>query len=130
MPHRNETRLRELYAIFATGDMPGFFAGCTDDSSFTVPGNALVSGVYTKTSFLAMLGNAMGRLGGTFEEHVLDVFANDEHGVLMLVHKFTRDGQPREYRTSHIVEFRDGQISKWTEHPGSLREFDDAWGAA
>jgi hypothetical protein len=27
-----------------------------------------------------------------------------------------------------VIEFRDGKISSWREHPGSMREFEDAWG--
>jgi hypothetical protein len=56
------------------------------------------------------------------------VFADDEHGVLLLHHEFDRDRRHREYRTVHIVEFRSGKIARWAEHPGSLREFEAAWG--
>lgn len=55
-------------------------------------------------------------------------FANDDHGILLLLHRFTRDGVAREYRTAHIVEFRNGLIAKWVEDPGSIREFEEAWG--
>jgi len=129
MAHPNETQLRSLYGLFAQGDIEGFLAGCTDDVTFTVPGNAAVSGEFTKATFMDLLAPVMERSGGTFEEHVLDVFANDEHGVLLLLHRFTRDGTPRQYRTAHIVELRDGLIAKWNEHPGSVREFEEAWGA-
>ena len=128
MPHANETQLRTLYALFARGDIEGFLSGCTDDVTFTVPGSAAVSGEFTKATFMKLLAPVMERSGGTFQEEVLDVFANDDHGVLMLHHRFTRDGTEREYRTAHIVELRDGLIAKWTEHPGSPHEFEEAWG--
>jgi len=67
--------------------------------------------------------------GGTFREDVLDVFANDDHGVLLLRHEFDRNGK-REYRTAHICELKAEKIAKWTEHPGSLAEFEAAWGPA
>jgi ketosteroid isomerase-like protein len=127
--HAAEARLRDLYATFARGDLTGFLAGCTDDVTFTVPGNTAVSGVFTKDSFIDWIGGVIGSTGGTFQEHVLDVFANDDHGLRLLHHEFDRDGQHREYRTAHICELRDGRIATWTEHPGSLREFEDAWGA-
>ena len=129
MTNANEATLRDLYAKFARGDIDGFLAGCTDQVTFTVPGKTSVSGEFTKPTFMDMIAPVMERSGGTFQEHVLDVFANDDHGVLLLHHEFTRDGQPREYRTAHIVEFDRGAISKWTEHPGSLSEFEQAWGA-
>jgi ketosteroid isomerase-like protein len=128
MPHPNETQLRDLYATFAKGDVAGFLAGCTDDATFTVPGNTPFSGVVTKPGFEPWIIGVMTRAEGTFQEHVLDVFANDDHGVLLLLHEFDRAGTHREYRTAHIIEFRDGMISRWEEHPGSLREFEDAWG--
>jgi steroid delta-isomerase-like uncharacterized protein len=128
MAHPNEERLRELYAVFATGDLAGFLAGCADDVTFTVPGRTPGSGVFTKSDFTEWITGVIGATGGTFREHVLDVFANDSHGVLLLRHEFDRDGVHREYRTAHICELRDGRIARWTEHPGSLDEFEDAWG--
>src|SRR3954466_3619218 len=103
MSHPNEEVLRDLYAVFAKGDIQGFLEGCTDDVSFTVPGQTVVSGEYTKGTFLDLIGPVMEVSGGSFQEEVVDVFANDEHGVLLLRHSFTRAGEPREYLTSHII---------------------------
>lgn len=128
MSHPSEVRLRDLYARFAAGDLDGFLDGCTDDVQFAVPGYASVSGTYTRAEFPGWIGQVMERCGGTFREDVLDVFANEEHGVLLLFHSFERDGQRREYQTAHLVELRDGRIARWTEHPGSMREFEEAWG--
>ena len=55
--------------------------------------------------------------------------ANDDHGVLLLHHHFEREGKPRSYRTAHIVQLVNGKIASWVEHPGSMEEFEDAWGA-
>jgi ketosteroid isomerase-like protein len=128
MAHPNEDHLRDLYAAFAKGDLQRFLDGCTEDVTFTVPGNTPGSGVITKADFVGWISGVIGQTNGTFQEHVLDVFANDEHGLLLLHHEFDRDGQHREYRTAHICELRDGRIAEWTEHPGSLREFEEAWG--
>ena len=129
MSHVNESTLRELYERFAQGDIVGFLSGCTDDVTFVVPGDAAVSGTFTKETFAELLAPIAERAGGTFREDVLDVCANDEHGVLLLHHQLEREGLARTYRTAHIVSFADGRISSWTEHPGSLAEFESAWGA-
>jgi ketosteroid isomerase-like protein len=126
--HPNEDRLRSLYATFATGDLPGFLDGCTDDVTFTVPGSTPASGTFTRDQFIEWISGVIGATGGTFREDVLDVFANDEHGVLLLRHAFDRDGTHYEYGTAHIIHFRDGGIASWREHPGSLLEFETAWG--
>ncbi len=128
MGHPNEDRLRELYAAFAKGNLQGFLDGCTDDVLFAVPGYATVSGTYDRAQFPGWIEDVIGRTGGTFREDIVDVVANDEHGVLLLVHTFERDGERHEYQTSHLVDFRDSRISRWTEHPGSMREFEAAWG--
>ena len=128
MAHPNEERLRELYAVFARGDLQGFLDGCTDDVTFMVPGNTRGSGTFTKATFTDWITGVLGQTGGTFREDVLDVFANDEHGILLLHHSFDRDGAHRQYGTAHVCQLRDGRISAWEERPGSLREFEDAWG--
>ena len=129
MAHPNEAVLRDLYAKFGAGEIEAFLAGCTDDITFTVPGEAAVSGKYEKATFGDLLAPVMERSGGTFREDVEHVVANDDRGVLLLVHSFTRDGAPRTYRTAHLVDFRDGKLSRWEESPGSMAEFEAAWGA-
>jgi len=129
MSHPNEDLLRDLYATFAQGDLPAFLDACTDDVTFTVPGNTPGSGTFTKAEFTDWIVGVLGQTNGTFQEHLLDVFANDDHALLLLHHEFDRDGEHREYGTAHICELRDGRISGWREHPGSMAEFEAAWGA-
>jgi ketosteroid isomerase-like protein len=107
-----------------------FLAGFADDIVFTVPGHALVSGTFTKQSFLSML-TPMARVDrGTFHEEILDVIANNHHGIILLLHRLQRGGRHYEYRTSHVVTFEGGLISAWWEHPGSIAELERAWGPA
>ncbi|MBV9323606.1 MAG: nuclear transport factor 2 family protein [Chloroflexi bacterium] len=132
MGHPNEHRLRDLYALFARGDMPGFLAGCTDDVVFTVPGpnqitRGQASAVFTKENFGDLVTPVMQISGGSFSEEVIDVCANDEHGVLLLVHRLQREGKPVEYRTAHVVQLTDGKIAAWQEWPGDLSGFGAAW---
>ena len=129
MSHANEEILRDLYAVFAKGDIAGFLDGCTDGVTFTVPGDASVSGSYTKATFMDLISVVMGRSGGTFQEDLIDVFANDDHGALVLIHRFERDDKSRTYQTTHIVTFDNGKIATWEELPGNLAEFEAAWGS-
>jgi ketosteroid isomerase-like protein len=94
--------------------------------SFHVPGNTPNSGVFTKAGFPDWIVKVLTVAEGTFQEHVLDVIANDDRGVLLLHHEFDRAGAHREYLTAHVCELRDGQISRWEERPGSLAEFEAA----
>jgi len=63
--HPNEERLREVYAIFAKGDLPGFLDGCTDDVTFTVPGNTPGSGTFSKATFMEWITAVLGQTAGT-----------------------------------------------------------------
>jgi ketosteroid isomerase-like protein len=128
MAHRSEQRLRDLYAAFGRGDLAAFLDGCTDDVTFSVPGYAWPSGTHTRDEFIPWIESVIARTGGTFQEDIVEVFANDEHGVLLLVHTFDREGTRHEYQTAHLVELRGDKISRWIEHPGSMREFEAAWG--
>jgi ketosteroid isomerase-like protein/predicted ester cyclase len=128
MGHPNEQRLRDLYAVFAKGDLQGFLDGCTDDVTFHVPGTTPASGIFTKGDFARWIGGVMTLAEGTFQEHVLDVFADNDRGLLQLHHEFDRAGVHRSYLTSHAVEFSQGRIARWEERPGSLAEFEAAWG--
>jgi uncharacterized protein len=132
MTHPNEQRLRELYALFARGDLGGFLGGCTDDVTFTVPGPNRFTGdrpraIFSRATFGDLVGVVMEVSAGTFSEEIVDVFANEEHGVLLLVHRLTRNGRPVEYRTAHIVELREGRIATWREYPGDDNRFAEAW---
>src|SRR4051794_8893044 len=128
MQHPNELALRESYALFARGDVPGFLNGCTDDVTFTVPGpNRITRGepqaVFTKGTFVDLVTPVMQVSGGTFSEEIVDVCANDSHGTLLLTHRLQRDGKSIEYRTAHVVQMRDGKIAAWQEWPGDLSGF-------
>ena len=83
-----------------------FLDGCTDDVTFTVPGNTPGSGLFTKATFTEWITGVLGQTNFTFQEDVLDVFANDEHGILLLFHLFERDGQHREYNTAPPLRSR------------------------
>jgi hypothetical protein len=80
-----------------------------------------------KAGFLDLINKVMTISAGTFYEEVLDVVANDERGVVLLVHRLEKAGRPVEYRTAHLWWIRDGSFSAWREHPGDQEQFDRAW---
>ena len=72
---------------------------------------------------------AMEGTGGSFREDVEDVFANDQHAVVLARHHFTSGGHHREYRTARVYAVRDGKLAECWEQPRDLDAFDEAWGA-
>ena len=128
MAHPNENLLRDVYAAFGQGNPQPFLDACSDDVVYTVPGNTLGSGKHSKADFNEWMGGVMAPTNGTFREEIVELAANDDSAILLLDHQFDRDGKHRQYFTAHVLRFKDGKISSWTEMPGSLREFEDAWG--
>jgi hypothetical protein len=75
-------------------------------SSFTSRGIGGIAGTYTGHAGLyALAGKAMFLRGGAFREDVEDILANDNHAVVLVRHRFTRDGQLKDYRTPVIEDF-------------------------
>lgn len=128
MAHPKEELLTELYRRFSQGDLPGVLAMCGDATEFHVPGAAPFSGVYTKETFPGMIMQVMQISGGTFGERPVTIIANDDHGIAVLDHWLERDGKRIEYRTDHLWQFRGDKVSRWEERPGSMAEFEAAWG--
>ncbi len=129
MSHQLEGIIREAYAAFGIGDVDGYLSACTTDFTFSVPGRAGISGIWVGHQGLwALAGAAMQLTGGTFTEEVEDVLANDEHAVVLAVHRFTRDGSAKEYRTAHVYNVKDGKLAQCFEQPRDPEAFEDAWG--
>jgi ketosteroid isomerase-like protein len=129
MTHPNETMLREAYAQFGRGDLEGYWSHCTDDFTFHVAGKSNAAGDFQgKERFFAMIGNVMGLTGGQFEETVEDAFADDDHGVVLVHHRFPRGGVEREYRSAHVYDIKDGKLAECWEQPRNQFVFDEAWG--
>ena len=128
MSHPKEDLLAELYTRFAQADLPGLLAMCEDTVEFHVPGTTPLSGVYTKETFPVLVGHVMQISGGTFGERPVALIANDDHGIAVLDHWLESDGKRIEYRTDHLWQFNGDKVSRWEERPGSMAEFEAAWG--
>jgi ketosteroid isomerase-like protein len=129
MAHPLEATIREAYAAFGRGDVDGYLQACTQDFSFNVPGRGAIAGSWRGREGLHELARmAMQVTGGSFQEEVEDVLANDRHAVVLARHQFKRDGQSKEYRTAHVYEIQGGQLVRCWEQPQDLSAFDDAWG--
>lgn len=124
----NEELLRDAYALFAKGDIDGFFALCTNDLTLHVPGSSPLAGDHVgKEGFLSMMGKVMEISGGTFSEDVHDVTTSAEHGVVLTVHHLQRGGKAIDYNSAHAWHIRDGKLAEFWELPEDQQEYDAAW---
>jgi len=114
MAHANEDTLRTVYEAFAKGDVATVMGLFTDDIKYHISGRSLVSGDYSgKDEVLGFFGKLMGLSGGTFQVEVLDILANDEHGVALTMERGQRDGKTLENRAVHVWDIRDGKCARF-----------------
>lgn len=114
MPHTNEETLRKLYDALGRGDVPTVLELFTDDVQFHVSGRSQVSGDYVgKSVVLGFLGKLMELSGGTFRIKVLDVLANDEHGVVLTRETAQHDGRVLDNHAVHVWDMRGGACSRF-----------------
>jgi ketosteroid isomerase-like protein len=126
-----EATIREAYAAFGRGDIDAYLQPCAQDFAFHVPGNGGIAGTYSgRDGLYDLAGKAMGITDGTFQEEVEDVLANDHHAVVLALHRFTRGGTLREYRTAHVYDLREGKLTRCFEQPRDPAAFDQAWGCS
>lgn len=128
MPHPNEDTLRALYDDFARGDLEAVLSRCADEIVFHIPGRSKLAGTYRKQEFgPGLIRTVMELTGGTFQETVDDVLANDRHGVVLATHRLQRDGRSLEYQTAHLWRFENGRLVEWWEYPQDLHQIDQVW---
>jgi ketosteroid isomerase-like protein len=127
MAHPNEKLLRDAYAAFARGDVPGFMALCTSDITFRVPGHNLLTGTHARDAFFAALGPAMGAVGGTFREEIVRLVANDTDGCVVAAQQAQRDGVTHRWNAVHMWRITGGKLSEFWEFTDDERAYDAAW---
>ena len=131
MAHPLEATIREAYAAFGRSDVDGYLRPCGEDFTFHVPGRGGISGTYIgKQGLYDLAGKVMEISGGTFQEEVEDVLANDCHAVVLARHRFRRDGNSKDYRTAHVYEIDEGKLSRCYEQPRDAASFHNAWGSS
>ena len=124
MPHSHEQLLRTNYEAFVNGDMAPMIGSYVDDIEWHVSGSSPVAGDYSgKTEVLAFFQKMMDLYGGTLRLDVLDVLANDEHGIVLTRERGEYAGKAVDYSGVHRWEFRDGRCARFENY------YDDAYHA-
>jgi len=80
--HPNLERARAGYEAFASGDMATLNDVISDDIAWHNGGNNILTGDYEgKDAVFGFFGRLAEETGGSFENEVHDMLANDDHGV-------------------------------------------------
>jgi uncharacterized protein len=127
--HPNVERARRGYAAFATGDMDAVSEQFSDDIVWHAGGNNVLSGDYKgKEAVFGLFGRIIQETGGTFNQTVHDILANDEHVVVLVEVSAERNGVRVDQRAVDILHAdADGKITEFWRFPEDSAAVDRLW---
>ena len=126
--HPNEQLLRQEYEARAARDDASLAGTFADDIAWHVPGRSAIAGDYHgKDAVMEYVRLRRELADDTFAISVLDVFANDEYGLVLASGSATRKGKRREWRAHGLYRFSDGRIAECWVLPEDQHQFDAIW---
>lgn len=122
MSHPNEKLLRTAYEAFGGGDLNPLMDSLTDDIMWHVSGRSPLAGEYAgKPQVLGLFGKMMELYRGTLRLQVLNILANEGHGIVMTREWAQHDGKALEFRAIHVWGVREGRLAQFQVY------YDDAY---
>jgi uncharacterized protein len=126
MAHPNEDLVRRGYDAFSKGDMDTLRDLFHEDASWHVPGRGALAGDYEGIdAILSYFATTMELSEGTFEVHLHDVLANDNHAIGLHVSKGRRDAKNLDDSQVLVFHVRQGKIALVWQHFSDLYAVDD-----
>lgn len=118
--HRNAERIRALYAAFAARDLQRVLENLADDAVFHFQPEGPNGGDHKgREAITRALAAGFELTGGTQALEVENVFANDDHAVVVLHETATRtDGATLDMEEVHLLTLdADGKITNLWDLP-------------
>ena len=117
MPHPNTKLLQAAYEAFSHGDLGPLLAALTGDISWRDSTLGPLTGDYTrKDQVLGLFGKMAEVYRGTLRLEAIDIFANDDRGVVLTREAGTADGADLTWTGVHLRGFRDGRCAQFTAY--------------
>jgi ketosteroid isomerase-like protein len=127
--HPNVTRMRDGYAAFAKGDFAVLNDLFADDIRWHVGGRNQLTGDYRgRDEVYEFFGKLMELTDGTFHLDLHAVFADDEHGVALVVGTASRGGKSVTVNEAHVYHMRDGRVTEFWDASTDQAAFDELMG--
>jgi ketosteroid isomerase-like protein len=109
--HPNVARIRDGYAAFAKGDFAVLNDLFAENLLWHDTGRNQLSGEYRgREAVFGLFGKLMEVTEGSFHIDLHAVFADDEHGVALVVITASRAGRSIEVNEAHVFHLRDGKV--------------------
>jgi len=129
MTHPNEAQLRETYEAVGDGNLDVLLDALADDIVWEDSSLGPLAGRYHgKEAVGAFFGKMFEVYRGTLRLDVLDVVANDDHGVVLTCERGEAGDEAVNWRGVHIWTFREGRCAEFVAvNDGAYNGF---WGVA
>jgi len=121
--------LRDAYAAFAAGDIPGVLATFDENITWHVPGSSLISGDYVGHEGAIEFFTKVDELsGGTLRVQVDELLDNGTGKLVGLVTlSGTVNGRRGSFPSAQIWGVTNGKVTSYVEHYGDEAAMDEFW---
>jgi uncharacterized protein len=127
--HPNVARIRDGYAAFAKGDFAVLNDLFAENVIWHVGGHNQLSKDYRgRDETYGFFGKLMELTDGSFHLDLHAVFADDEHGVALVVGTASRGGKSVTINEAHVFHLRDGRVTEFWDATTDEAAFDDLMG--
>ena len=109
--HPNVDRIRDGYAAFAKGDFAALNDLFAEDLLWHVNGRSQFAGEYRgPEAVFGFFGKLMEVTEGSLRVDLHALFADDDHGVALVVTPASRGGRSVSVNVAHVFHMRDGKV--------------------
>jgi len=127
--HPNVARIKDGYAAFAKGDFAVLNDLFAEDLVWHEGGRNQLAGDYRgREAVFAYFGKLMEVTEGSFHLDLHTVFADDEHGVALVVLTASRGGRSVEVNEAHVFHLRDGKVMEFWNASTDQYAYDEVIG--
>jgi uncharacterized protein len=127
--HPNVTRIKDGYAAFAKGDFAVLNDLFAEDLLWHIGGRSQLAKDYRgRDQVYGFFGRLMEITEGSFHLDLHAVFADDEHGVALVVGTASRGGKSVTINEAHIYHLRDGKVTEFWDGSTDQYAFDELIG--
>jgi len=110
----NTDIITQFYQSFSDGDAEGMVKFYADDVIFQDPAFGELKGDDAKNMWRMLIQNSKGKIRITFVDVKADAHAGSAHWIATYV--FSKTGRPVVNKIAARFEFRDGKITRHTDH--------------
>jgi len=127
--HPNVARLKDGYAAFAKGDFAVLNELFAEDLLWHEAGRNQVSGEYRgREAVYGFFGKLMEVTEGSLRIDVHAVFADDEHGVALVVGTASRGGRSSTFKSVNVFHMRGGKVVEFWDASTDQYAYDELIG--